>query len=120
MSLPRFARLFPKTKVSNWTQVSFGGAGVVEEDFAASGGNSTGSYSSGGNTYSYHKFTSTGNFTVTAGSSDIEFFMVGGGAGGGEGKPVALKTINTLTGKVESANFPFSGIPKRVYKAQVA
>ena len=49
--------------------------------FLATGGNVT--YTLGG--YSYHVFTSTGQFNVLVGDRTVEFLVVGGGGGAGAG-----------------------------------
>jgi len=46
------------------------------------GGNSTGTYSYGGTTYSFHKFTANGNFILPV-TRTVDIFMIGGGAGTG-------------------------------------
>ena len=50
--------------------------------FAATGG-STNTYTSGGTSYQYHVFTSSGTFQVTSGSKGCDAIIVGGGGGGG-------------------------------------
>ena len=54
---------------------------VVNEPLNASGGNSTVDYEG----YRYHIFTGDGSFTVSQGSSTIEYLIVAGGGGGGGG-----------------------------------
>jgi len=46
------------------------------------GGNSTGTYSYGGTTYSFHKFTSNGNFILPV-TKSVDIFLIGGGGGTG-------------------------------------
>jgi hypothetical protein len=53
----------------------------------ASGG-TVGTFSTGGSTYKYHRFTSSGTFTVDYGGS-IDILIVAGGGGGGGGRHAA-------------------------------
>src|SRR3990167_5528064 len=64
---------FSTTKTNGSDQVVLGA-------LTATGGTTT---VSGG--YTYHTFTSSGTFQVTAGSGNVEVLVVGGGAGGGTG-----------------------------------
>ena len=50
--------------------------------YTATGGTVT-SYSSGGNTYTVHTFTSSGNFVVSQGEKALDILVVAGGASGG-------------------------------------
>ena len=56
---------------------------VIVTAISASGGNVDGLEP--GNGYKYHTFTSPGTFTVTSGSGDIEYLVIGGGGAGGGG-----------------------------------
>ena len=53
---------------------------VTPDTVSATGGTVT---TSGG--YKYHKFTSSGTFTVTGGGGEVEYLVVAGGGGGGAG-----------------------------------
>ena len=70
-----------------WTGFGGGATGLMFK--AASGidatGGTTGEYDDGGDTYKYHKFTSSGSFVVNAcpAEAEIEYMIVGAGAGGG-------------------------------------
>ena len=65
---------------------STGTRGAVIPGFTATGGNqNTSTGDAPGNGYKYHVFTSSGTLTITGGSKDIEFLVVGGGGGGGYG-----------------------------------
>lgn len=55
-----------------------GGWRILSDVFVASGGTEV---TSGG--YKYHTFTSSGTFTVSSGSSSIEYLIVAGGGSGG-------------------------------------
>ena len=77
--MPRIERFFANQKVPDWTGGTLGGGGGLGA-FVATGGNSTGTDPSG--PYAWHKFTSSGSFTVTGGEANIEVFVVGGGGGG--------------------------------------
>ena len=48
----------------------------------ATGGTVT-TYSSGGNDYKVHTFTSNGTFTISAGSGNVDYLVIAGGGGGG-------------------------------------
>ena len=55
---------------------------------SATGGNTVDTYTSGGVTYKYHKFTSTGTFTVSdAGSTGAVEYLVVAGSGGAAPRP---------------------------------
>ena len=71
-------------------------AGSSDQYFQASGGDSTGQYSSGGFTYKYHAYTSTGSATLTIAQvgqggpasnpyAHMDFLVIGGGGGGAGG-----------------------------------
>ena len=67
-----------------------GGTGLTQAGGAtpitASGGNqSPGDGLAPGNGYKYHTFTSSGTFTVTEGTGEIEYLVIGGGGAGGGG-----------------------------------
>ena len=65
---------------------STGARGAFIPGFTATGGNqNTNTGDAPGNGYKYHVFTSSGTLTITGGSKDIEFLVVGGGGGGGYG-----------------------------------
>ena len=73
------------TSGTNFTDRAFN---IIVSD-PPTGGNSTGTYSYGGTTYSFHKFTSDGNFVIGT-NKTVDIFMIGGGgasagdnAGGG-------------------------------------
>jgi len=76
--MPSIGKFFANSKVSDWRSGSLGGGGGGLGAFSATGGNSTGTSGS----YTWHKFTSSGTFTVTGGEANIEVFVVGGGGGG--------------------------------------
>lgn len=75
------AGMAQKTGTDTWTFIPFsGGVGNAVITSPAA----TGSYSSGGATYSYYRFTSSGTLVVgTTGLADL--LVVGGGGGGGTG-----------------------------------
>ena len=54
-----------------------------DESFSATGGTTTAAGISPGNGYTYHVFTTSGTFTVTSGSRNIEYLVIGGGGHGG-------------------------------------
>ena len=54
----------------------------MSNTFSAAGGTVT-SYTSGSTTYKVHTFLSSGTFTVSAGSAQVEYLVVAGGGGGG-------------------------------------
>ena len=58
--------------------------GRSNSGIVASGG-VTNEYVDGQTIYKSHVFTSSGTFTVTAGSADIQYLVVAGGGGGGGG-----------------------------------
>ena len=64
------------TSGTNTTDRAFN---IIVSD-APSGGNSTGTYSYGGTTYTFHKFTADGNFVLGA-NKTVDIFMIGGGGG---------------------------------------
>ena len=70
-----------------WTGFGGGATGLTFK--AASGidasGGTTGEYDDSGNSYKYHKFTSSGSFVVNTcpDEAQIEYMIIGGGAGGG-------------------------------------
>ena len=71
-----------------WTGFGGGATGLMfkaASGIDASGGDSEGVYDSGGNTYKYHKFTSSGSFVVNTcpDEAEIEYMVIGGGGGGG-------------------------------------
>ena len=74
------------TSGTNFTDRTFN---IIVRD-AATGGNSTGTYTHGGVTYTFHKFTSDGNFVLPS-TRTIDIFMIAGGGaavgdnGGGGG-----------------------------------
>ena len=81
------------TDVGSDTTVSFdvratAGAKTADRSFSViikpgpTGGDLISSYSYGGNTYRIHKFTSSGNFIVSA-TTTVDYLIIGGGGGGG-------------------------------------
>src|SRR5210317_420328 len=64
------------TSGTNFTDRTFN---IIVSD-PPSGGNSTGTYTYGGTTYTFHKFTSNGNFVLGSGKT-VDIFMIGGGGG---------------------------------------
>ena len=71
-------------KVTNSDNVASGTVNKTAVSLPTGGTIST--YSSGGNDYRVHTFTSSGNFVATYALSNVDYVMVaGGGAGGGEG-----------------------------------
>ena len=56
--------------------------------FIAFGGNIT-QYETGGTTYRVHTFRGSGRFVVFSGETDVNYMVLGGGAGGGAGNPGA-------------------------------
>lgn len=54
---------------------------TMSNAFVVSGGNTTGTYTSGGKTYKYHKFTSSGTLEVTGSAGNVEYVVVAGGGG---------------------------------------
>jgi len=83
------------------TGVNLGRAGISVAGVTATGITATGgtiTYSGG---YTIHTFTTSGTFTVTSGSGDVDVFLVGGGAsgtfastGGGGGYTKTFKTAS--------------------------
>ena len=53
---------------------------TVKSNFEASGGSESTTSRSG---YKVHTFTSPGTFSITAGSKNVEYLIIGGGGGGG-------------------------------------
>ena len=76
--MPSIGKFFANSKVSDWRSGSLGGGGGGLGAFSASGGNSTGTDGS----YTWHKFTSSGTFTVIGGEKNVEVFVCAGGGGG--------------------------------------
>lgn len=68
-------------RATSGTNITDRAFNIIVSD-APSGGNSTGTYSYGGTTYSFHKFTSDGNFVIGA-NKTVDIFMIGGGGGSG-------------------------------------
>ena len=68
----------PSTAVSAWLNGGLAGGGA----FTAFGGIIT-QYEDSGTTYRVHTFRGTGTFTVSAGSADVDYLIIGGGGGGG-------------------------------------
>ena len=54
----------------------------MSNTFAATGGTET-TTTIGSDTYRIHTFTSSGTFTVTSGSKNVEYLIIAGGGGGG-------------------------------------
>lgn len=77
--MPRVERFFAGTDVKDWTGGSIGGGGGCDLDDLVATGGTTNPYTD----YLSHKFTSSGNFTVTEGSGVVEILLVGGGGGAG-------------------------------------
>ena len=85
-----FGNLWHKKEMPfrGWTGFGGGAFGLAFKSAGgidASGGDTEGEYDSGGDTYKYHKFTSSGSFVVNScpDEAEIEYLIVGAGAGGG-------------------------------------
>ena len=95
-----FAFTARATSGTNTTDRAFN---IIVRD-AATGGNSTGTYTHGGVTYTFHKFTSDGNFVLPS-TRTIDIFMIGGGgasagdnAGGGGAGGLIWRPALSLSG----------------------
>jgi len=75
--MPRVERFFAGQNVADWMGGSLGGA--ASTPITATGG-TTNTYTG----YKSHKFTSSGTFTVSEGSGEIQVLIVGGGGAGGQ------------------------------------
>ena len=56
---------------------------IIIRHSAATGGNFLATYSYGGTTYRVHKFTSNGNFILSA-TQSVDYLIIGGGGSGGQ------------------------------------
>lgn len=54
----------------------------LSNNFLATGGTET-TYTDGGVTYKVHTFTTSGTFSVSQGSTNVDYLIIGGGGGGG-------------------------------------
>ena len=89
------------TSGTNFTDRTFN---IIVAD-APTGGNSTGTYSYSGTTYSFHKFTSNGNFVIGT-NKTVDIFMIGGGGasvgdnggGGGAGGLIWRPSLSLTAG----------------------
>jgi hypothetical protein len=71
--------------------------------FLAEGG-TVQTYTVGGTTYKSHTFTTSGTFSVTSGTSNVDYLIVAGGAGGGGGRHCGAGGAGGMTSGTTSLN----------------